>query len=467
MHVLTTKNENQKTIDSLAVDLRDKALSYFNDKDFNAALNCFKEAEEYKNLDNKDYYLMGLIYEHLEKVDEAQNCFYIALRKLPKNKKYLSKFTDYMISHNLEINLLTKLERIIVLRSGIAIEIQDFLINYYLKNKKYDKALKVALEANFFNADNSHFLKKIVKIYDKKKAYKQGLQVASQLAQLDTKDFEANMLLANMRLKNNIDEYPPAEDIYNFLDVNNDSDSTTLTIVLSSLKGKFMLKNYPFNTDKLFVSEQKMTFYTFAFNNLVSYLLNKITNKKYKKVNIVGYSKGAFAAINVGVNLAQKLNDVDFNIIAFSPQTQLYPLNKNIEKLPSYNTLIKLSTQNISVSKALESFGNLEQLSTRMTKNIKITVLYGELYERDKNECLRIKNIQGITLKPIIGCPFHTTLILFVKKGEDLVNGLMSKIQKNVKDDDDYFKQDNSEELTHKFMDSIKNSDYELNDYLI
>ncbi|MDP1369193.1 hypothetical protein Q8G42_00110 [Acinetobacter lwoffii] len=459
---------NQENIDFIVKGLKEEALSYYNNKCFLDALNCFKEVEEYKSLDNKDYYLKGLIHESLEQVDEAQNCFYVALRKVPKNKNYLNKFTEYMISHKLEDILLTKLERIIVLRSGTALEIQNYLIDFYLKNKEEDKALKVAMEAIFFNPNNSNILKKIIKIYDKKKAYKQGLLVANQLIELDQKDFEANMLLTNMQFRNNNKDSLPVENIYNFLPMNLDDPCESLSIVFSSIEKKFILKNYMFNTDRLFISENKMTFYTFCFNELKSYIANIIDNKKYKYINLIGSSKGSFAAINYGMALSKEFKDVMFQVVAFSPQTQLYPMNENIGRLPSYRGLNRLAKQNISIKNDLEKHGNLEQLNSEITDNINILAIYGELHERDEKECLRMKSFNCIELKPIESYPFHTSILLFTKKGEALIKGLTSRFDDNtVKNDDNFFAPQNSEELAKNFINSIDRYNYELSDYLI
>lgn len=457
-------NNPKKIVD----ELKENSLRYFNQNEFNMSLKYIREIEKVNKLDSNDYYLMGLIYEVLKQVDEAKNCFYMSLKRAPKNKKKLEKFINYMESNNLEEELQVKLERIVSLKFSLAIEIQIFLINYYFKIKQYDKSLKIALEANLIHPENISVLKKIIKIYEKKKEYKKGLFLSNKLVKLSEKDFESNMILANMKLKNGIEENPPAENIYKFLSVPSENNYfETLTIIFSSIKGKFLIKNYPFKSDKLFIAELKMTSYTYSFENLKNYLSEYISKGGYKKVNLVGSSKGGFAAINMGVALSKEMEEVYFKIASFSPQTQLYPFNENIAHLPSYVVLNKLAKNNISVLSDLKKYGNLNNISTSISKNIKVSVIYGDSHAKDVIECLRIKENSFIEYTPVPNYPLHSTLLIFTKKGDELVKAMTTRFSSKIKTDDDFFTPDNVDDFTSDFLNSIDRYKYDLNDYLI
>lgn len=447
--------------------LRDDASNAYRQGNYQACLAYFEQLKKYTALNNKDIYEMGLAHEAVGQLVAAENCYYVALRKMPKNKHYLKHFQTFMRSQDLGAQFLAYVQKIIALKPEKTVDLQIFLIDYYIAQKDFTQALYHALEANAIIPQHADLLKLIIYIYNKKKMFRQGLCIAKQLIALHPKDFQANVLLKNMYLKNNLAIQPLAENVYNFLDVRQEQPSDTLTIVFSSLEGKFILKNYEFKTDKLFLSENKMTFYTYAFESLRNYLIELISTRQYKKVNLVGSSKGSFAAMNVGMALADALKQVSFQVVAFSPQTQLFPINKNIEKLPSYRTLNTLAKHNISIQSDLENYGNLEKINAKMTNNIKIFTFYGEFHERDKKECLRVVGFNGVELKPVVDYPFHTTILLFTKKGDALINGLTARFSATVKTDDDFFAPENADELTQKFLKSIDQHHYNLNDYLL
>ena len=270
-----------------------------------------------------------------------------------------------------------------------------------------------------------------------------------------------------MQLRNKITPYIPAENIYKFLPVDLDQPCDSLTIILSSIKGKFLLKGYSINSDRLFIAESKMTSYTYGFEGLKDYLVKWISTKNYKNVNLVGSSKGGFGAINIGVALAKELKNVDFKVASFSPQTQLFPFNTNIDHLPSYIVLNRLAKTHISVQHDLKKYGNLEKIQHDTDDNIKISVIYGDSHERDTIECQRINACSAISYVPVPNYSLHSTLLIFTKKNEELVKAMTSRFTSTTKTDDDFFTPQNVDEITQDFLKSIDKYQYDLKDYLI
>ena len=175
------------------------------------------------------------------------------------------------------------------------------------------------------------------------------------------------------------------ENFYNFDFV---KKNKILTIVFSSIENKFILRGYNFNTSVLFISEKLMTYYTYQYENLIEYLVDIINENHIHKINLVGSSKGSFAAINVAINLEKKLEKQNMRVVAFSPQSYIFPLNENIKGLPSYKNLLSLSKQYTLMRDDLSRFGN--PIERMIDSNIEIKIIYGGSHKRDEKEAKKL-----------------------------------------------------------------------------
>lgn len=310
---------------------------------------------------------------------------------------------------------------------------------------------------------------KISDAYYANKKFQKSLAICKTLVDISPRNYIYNVKLLNSYAKLKKNFTTPIVNLYNFLSVENQQYSKTVTIIFSSIQSKFILKGYNFNSEKLYVSENMMNFYIVEFDALVRYLSDIIISKKYKYINLVGFSKGGFAAINVGRALSASMTGLIFNVVAFSPQTVLFPFNDNIAKLPSYKALNRLAKTNISIRKYLERFGSCFNPNFDIPLSpINVKVLYGELLNRDRIECLRLESLSNTKIIPILGYPFHDSIVLFAKKGEDLINRLTKRYTKSKrKTDEDFFTPKNPKQLANRFIATMEKYSYELNDLLI
>ncbi|MCK8688353.1 hypothetical protein, partial [Pseudomonas umsongensis] len=148
-----------------------------------------------------------------------------------------------------------------------------------------------------------------------------------------------------------------------------------------------------------------MNFYIYNFMGLAKFISDIIGGKRYKIVNLIGTSKGSFAAINYGIYLSGLMEGVKFVVLAFSPQTQLFPLNENIKGLPSYVGLLNRSKSRKVLDYSLKKYGCIFERSSEIGVNISINLVYGGLHRRDETECHRISKMKNTYCYPVEGYP--------------------------------------------------------------
>ncbi|RZK48071.1 MAG: hypothetical protein EOO99_11525 [Pedobacter sp.] len=264
--------------------------------------------------------------------------------------------------------------------------------------------------------------------------------------------------------------FPNVIDTFNFL-YEYKENSNSLSVVLSPIKNKFILRGYDFKTNKLFVSEKFIAYYTYNHENLINYLVDLISKNNYHSVNLTGSSKGSFGAIILGISLSKKLKLLKIlckvRVVAFSPQTEIYPLNNNIIGLPSYKNLIKFAKNYNSIDWGLKTYGLIRKILDDIDKNfLSIFVIYGENHFHDKVEAQRLSCSSLIKLLPIPSYSFHTSIVLYTKKGEQLSKTLTNKIHTS-NEDAAYLSPKNSNNLLKDFLLNVDKFNYDLNDLLL
>jgi hypothetical protein len=96
--------------------------------------------------------------------------------------------------------------------------------------------------------------------------------------------------------------------------------------------------------------------------------------------------------------------------------------------------------------------------------NLEGRIIYGQEFERDAIECRRLNNVSFLQMMPIAGCCFHGTAALFTKREDELKRAILNSSAKSA--DDAYFSQENGEDMTRDFLDSLNPEAYSLSELI-
>lgn len=154
----------------------------------------------------------------------------------------------------------------------------------------------------------------------------------------------------------------------------------------------------------------------------VSQLADAVAFMGFVEVVIFGTSKGGFGALLWGNLLAERNPRLLVTVVAFSPQTRLFPENSNI-KFPSYTALIKAADTDNDLARDLRKHG---EIVMRARANLYARVYYPERVSTDAAEATRLQGpcvaLRGLPLST------HNTVFPFladmsqievVRKGAD------------------------------------------------
>lgn len=234
----------------------------------------------------------------------------------------------------------------------------------------------------------------------------------------------------------------------------------TLYIVFSPYKNRFILNHFAFGGDTLLIHENRLTYYTYNLDALVAEIVDTVGVRNYRRVCLVGASKGCFGALSVAALAAPQLPGTAFYSVAFSPQTIIYPKNENIHGLPSYRQLLKSAKGSITTLTDLKKNGGLAWLHDVNPPNLGGKVVFGALFERDKTEALRLQAVKHLDMLPIPGWALHSTAALFTKEGESLRRTASARFAKAS--DDAFFTPANAHELAEAFFSNPETQQYKL-----
>lgn len=112
----------------------------------------------------------------------------------------------------------------------------------------------------------------------------------------------------------------------------------------------------------------------------------------------------------------------------------------------------------------LSSFGN--PVDRMYNTKVDIKIVYGGAHSRDKIEAENFSGFSNVTLLPIQNYPFHTSLLIYTKKGEKLKEALTRKIDSRSKDDH-FFRPNNNEILICEILNKVDIYEFELNEILL
>jgi tetratricopeptide (TPR) repeat protein len=231
-----------------------------------------------------------------------------------------------------------------------------------------------------------------------------------------------------------------------------------LYVIFSPVKGRHIFGRVDFKGDTLMLCEERLTYYTYNMTSLLSYLRSVIDDNGYQKVCMIGSSKGAYAALWISGWCARELPRVGFLAIAFSPQTQVWPINGNIHDLPSYQKLRKMAEKSITTDEDLQRYGSLKWLEDLRLPNIEGKVIFGACLPRDTMEAERLKDVPHLTLVPIPNFMFHGTAALYTKQKASLRRVLIGADARSA--DDAYFNHGDSERMVDDFLKTLDPATY-------
>ncbi len=164
--------------------------------------------------------------------------------------------------------------------------------------------------------------------------------------------------------------------------------SNTLIFIMSSFN-RFMLKNYPFKYDCLYICDKNTSYYTARLIDTVDAIYDFISKNHYKEVILLGASKSGYGAL-LWQNLLAKKGLKNVYSISVNPFTKLFPINTYQFETPSYRKLIDKYYSDSYTKNTLDKYGDLKNLVTN--KDPKNLLIYSAKGHRDVQDYLRISD---------------------------------------------------------------------------
>ncbi|MCF3639890.1 hypothetical protein LXM94_07900 [Rhizobium sp. TRM95111] len=210
-------------------------------------------------------------------------------------------------------------------------------------------------------------------------------------------------------------------------------EAPTLFIIFSS-DTRYTLYKHDYPVDTLFVADKWGNYFTLGAGLFRNYLKYTIVSGGYKRVVLLGASKGGFGAILQGNLLAQSLPSVSISVFAFSPQTRLYPLNDRLY-FKSYRNLMRRAEEKQSIRDFLEKFGDLGRLT--YPANLKVRIFYGEKNAIDTAEAQYLK-AKPVEMYPLpVGGHATLTLAMLDPSDERELHDMVDRVYERAKTNPD------------------------------
>lgn len=169
--------------------------------------------------------------------------------------------------------------------------------------------------------------------------------------------------------------------------------------------------------DTLYLACDPDIFYLMSVKSLLAFIREIIKQNNYKKIILVGTSKGAFASCLYGSLLAKKMIDKTFCCLCFSPIFFLYPKRKKFKSNSDYANLLSLSKKNHEILNNLRNFGNIKKLLKR--QNLKIYSIAGKGQRIDRKEIDKIKECDNVKVH-LVELSSHFSIMAFLLKKDDV-----------------------------------------------
>jgi hypothetical protein len=191
---------------------------------------------------------------------------------------------------------------------------------------------------------------------------------------------------------------------------NRESDS--LVITFSPTKKEF-LSNINFSENVLYLIDKKNLYYIYNPASQVQKLNDFIVNNGFKKVYLIGSSKGGTGALLWASLLSNQNKNYEISCFSFSPIVQLTKENKHIN-YPSFFDLLKKAENDESIEKCLLKYGNINNYVIK--SKCKVIVIYSSKYDTDRTEANSLDKEKII----LLGVPLsiHGSINPFIQEKE-------------------------------------------------
>lgn len=207
-------------------------------------------------------------------------------------------------------------------------------------------------------------------------------------------------------------------------------------IVVFSPNARFNLYNYRFKQSVLFLSDNKLGYYLLNPGRQVKLIYEFLVASGFNRVVFIGSSKGGTGALLWSSLLSRHIPDdsIDLSCIVFSPQTKLYPYNKNLT-FPSYKKTFSELSVNNAMKVCFERYGDVSQFVN--DSDVFTAIFYSSEYQVDKIEAERISGKNVIHIR--IPLPLHGSITPFIidRKDEVSLEKICKKLYLNAQKDDD------------------------------
>lgn len=406
-------------------------------KKWEECIESLDDIDSYGEIKAKYFNARGDAQKNIANWTRAESDYYAALWKSPANEKYLRAYVG-AAKRNKNNNYLSELQGICDVNPGKSLLISSVIAKEELRGNKGDGILRMlGACANYVNDPfATRAMADALYVADEKALSLRLIERAFSLLREKPTPVSWNYDYSDIcyEVLGGF-KYPEISRFYNHDYVEKDSSGDVLNVVFSSVVNKFVMRKYEFNGDVLLLNEREMNFYVYNFVGLADFICEIAARKRYKVINLIGTSKGSFAAINYGMYLSRLMEGVKFVVLAFSPQTQLFPINENIKGLPSYVGLLNRCKSRKVLDYSLRKYGSIFDRGGEIGDNISINLVYGELHRRDEIECRRISKMKNTYCRPVKDYPLHGTAALFIYKGDRLFSSLKQGLATGGGDD--------------------------------
>jgi tetratricopeptide (TPR) repeat protein len=207
--------------------------------------------------------------------------------------------------------------------------------------------------------------------------------------------------------------------------------SEHLFITLSA-SSNYVLKGYSIYADRLSLVDLSDSYFTLSNKKISNFIYSLYESHNYKKISIVGLSKGGSGALMLYDHLKERL-DIPVSCVAFSPQMKLFPFNDNLV-IPSYRRFANAFMCNKLIADILNGIKQPFQVS-KSRPHDKVTVVYGNGFLMDKKEVSLISASADIDLLELEYSGHGSSIPLTIPEGKTL-DELRVKYKKLTVDED-------------------------------
>ncbi len=209
--------------------------------------------------------------------------------------------------------------------------------------------------------------------------------------------------------------------------------SETLLVVMSPYQG-FMMTKRDFGVHTLYVHEATNSYYTFQTDLLSEDISDLASKLGVREVVFVGSSKAGYGALLAGRLF--KNQGASPRVVAFSPVTRVYPLDKQLP-FKTFPAFLKLVEKKAHVRDCAERLGLLPQHPSN-PEAYQEKIIFGKYCEYDRNEIQHLlswtKNPSNFVSISTIPASTHNVISLLAADKTDLETFISSCIASGERD---------------------------------